>query len=208
MKIQLTGDCRSFFAELQSCLPPQEICDSLLHRISGQLPNTLSARRRNHRRARELPTDSSPRHISRAPAGSDRVGLQIVLSFVNTPSTWRRRRRRSGFRRSAIAVQLVLWRNLVRFKSAQKSWLLYVQCKKNQRGRWWAELLLRRRNRRKKLIEEGRLSGLGFGAPTFRVAYLKYHWSCCCCCICMYSVGRIREELKYCWGRKQEEEDW
>jgi hypothetical protein len=36
-------------------------------------------------------------------------------------------------------------------------------------------LLLRRRNRRKKLIEEGRLSGLGFGAPTFRVAYLKYH---------------------------------
>jgi hypothetical protein len=58
------------------------------------------------------------------------------------------------------------------------------------------------------LIEEGRLSGLGFGAPTFRVAYLKYHWSCCCCCICMYSVGRIREELKYCWGRKQEEEDW
>jgi hypothetical protein len=115
MKIQLTGDCRSFFAELQSCLPPQEICDSLLHRISVQLPNTLSARRRNHQRARELPTDSSPRHISRAAAGSDRVGLQIVLSFVNTPSTWRRRRRRrrrSGFRRSAIAVQLVLWRNL------------------------------------------------------------------------------------------------
>jgi hypothetical protein len=153
MKIQLTGDCRSFFAELQSCLPPQEISDSLLHRISGQLPSTFSARRRNHRRARELPTDSSPRHISRATAGSDRVGLQIVLSLENTPSTWRRRRkRRSGLRRSAIAVQLVLWRNLVRFKSAQKSWLLYVQCKRNQRGRRWAELLLRRRNRRKKLI--------------------------------------------------------
>jgi hypothetical protein len=91
---------------------------------------------------------------------------------------------------------------------APRTWHLYVQCKKNQRGRWWAELLSIRRNRRKKLIEEGRLSGLGFRARTFKVAYLKYHWSCCCCCICMHSVGRIRDELKYCWNRKQEEEGW